>query len=321
MWIFNCISFLINQRFLISNYKIKSRERRIRAFNLNSIKHSLLYKENNINESLSKYDVFISGSDQVWHPQAVCDAYLLKFVPSNKKKFSYAASIATDKLTMDEKKRYKEAFKSFDAISIRESSSLQLIEDLYKNSVEVVLDPTLLLSATDWDEILEHYPIKDKYLFCYFLSDNKEARSLAEKFAKENNLKIVTLPYLNGKYRKCDKNFGDYKLFDVSPGRLLCLIKNSEYIFTDSFHATVFSLIYSKQPYVFHRSESSSMSIRIHSLLSMFDAQDRFCDTEMKMRIEYILNLKPVDYSVRFEKFEKIKENSLRFLIDNLKRK
>ena len=93
---------------------------------------------------------------------------------------------------------------------------------------------------------------------------------------------------MNGQKRKCDEKFGDVKLYDVSPGEFVSLIKYSDCVFTDSFHACVFSNIYEKNFFVFPRSGADKMSNRITSLISLFHNQERFCDSSEKQSMEYI---------------------------------
>ena len=300
----------------------KIRKKSILQFNQAFIPHSdIVYDSANIKKSIDKYDAFITGSDQVWHPDAICDAYLLSFVPSTKIKLSYAASIAKDSLTEEQKKRFEKALYDFRAVSVREEKAIDLLNDISPKDVELTLDPTLLLSKEQWLEIADNYyenKIEGDYLFCYFLGSNENQRKLAMEYAKKHNLKIVNLPHLLGKYRKCDKDFGDYQLYDVTPNMLISLIKNAECIFTDSFHATVFSLLLEKEHFVFERNASSTMNSRIYNLISIFDTNDRFCDSKEKETISYIDKCARIDYSKQFVKFNELKNKSIHFLKMNL---
>ena len=141
---------------------------------------------------------------------------------------------------------------------------------------------------------------------------------MAKEFAEKNNLKIVTLPHLLGRYRECDSDFGDYKLYDVTPQRLISIIKNAKYVFTDSFHATVFSLIFEKEHFVFQRDGKNSMSSRLYTLTALFNTQEHFCDTDEKATLSYIEGLDKIDYSREQNAFLKQRELSLLFLKNNL---
>lgn len=300
-----------------SNFKI--REKAFLGFNQNVIPHSnTVYSEKTIHKSAENYDAFITGSDQVWHPYAVCDAYLLKFAPSTKIKLSYAASIAHNEISDILKIKYQQALADYEAISVRENEAASIISPLTDKNVEVVLDPTLLLTKEEWLAMSHPSKISEKYLFCYFLGDDTNQRQIALEYAKKHSLKIVTLPNLLGKSRKSDENFGDYKLYDVSPQRLIGLINEAECIFTDSFHATVFSLLCQKEYFVFQRSGAKAMSSRIYTLSDLFNTKERFCDTETKITIDYLESCVPIDYTSNKEKYLIAKSKSIGFLKNNL---
>ena len=194
-----------------------------------------------------------------------------------------------------------------------------MLQPLVDKKVEWVLDPTLLLSREDWDNICSVNKIEERYVFCYFLGELSLSNKKIIEFARSKNLKVVSMPYLAWTSKR-DSNFGDYKIYDATPPDFISLIKHAEYVFTDSFHATVFSHIYHKNFFVFNRAGLKSMNDRIYSLTSLFDTQERFCDTKEKISLHYIEGLPPIDYGKTFPKFEAMKEKSINFLKENLKR-
>lgn len=303
----------------IRNYPIaqnlKIRNRSIQEFNRTEIPHtSELYTADTISNCIDNYDVFITGSDQVWHPIAYCPAYGLEFVPSEKIKISYAASVACDDISDDYRRVLKKNLEDFLGISVREEQAVKLLKDLVAQPVVVSLDPTLLLSKEDWNSVCGNERVKVPYLFCYFLGDSKLQRNLAKEYAKQHHLKIVTLPYLMGNYRGCDKNFGDEKLYDVSPADFISLIKGAEAVFTDSFHATVFSVIYERPFVVFDRMIGSSMGSRLRGFVESIGLRERFCDTLEKNTIEYIYSLPDIHYDRVNAKIEMLKTDSIMYL-------
>lgn len=298
---------------------IIKRKRALGNFNQNKIPHSKVFTEQTIKKCVLKYDVYIVGSDQVWHPNAVCDAYLLDFVPETKTKFSYAASLAVETLDSAVLKRYKNSLNDYAAISVREENAVSIIQPITKLKVKCTLDPALLLTQDDWNVICTEQKFQEEYIFCYFLGEQKQQRAVTEQFAKQTHLKVVTLPHILGFFRKCDQDFGDIGLYDISPADFVSLIKYSRYVFTDSFHAVVFSLIYKKEFFVFQRDSCKTMGSRIYSLLDLFEAGNHFCDTEKKENIDYINSLSPINYNREFVKFETAKKDSAEYLIGNLR--
>lgn len=298
------------------NRAIQTRKKAVLAFNRQAIPHSeTVYDADTVAQCAARYDVFITGSDQVWHPSAVCPAYLLQFVSgAQKPKISYAASVAKTELSEEEKAVLKNALADYSAVSVREEDAVGLLSDLSPVEPVWTLDPTLLLAKAQWEAVAAEKRTDGAYIFCYFLGDDKRQRTLAEAFAKEKGLKIVTLPFLQGKYRKCDAGFGDETLFDVSVPDFLSLIQHADYVLTDSFHAAVFSLLFEKEYFVFERSGAKGAGSRIYSLLSLFDMTPRFCDTSEKTQLSYLIKQPPLCYSGRFEKFDDRKNLSVHFL-------
>ena len=272
-------------------------------------------KNSNIAMLLNKYDIFIVGSDQVWR-ETKAKGYFLYYVSEEKKKISYAASISRNQLNEQDKDFFRQHLKNFDAISVREQSAVGLLQELCIQPIEWVLDPTLILDVIDWEEICSNRIIEERYLFCYFLGPDKRERKLAKKYAKEHNLKLVTLPFLTEQNYGCDFFFGKdgERLFEVSPSDFLSLIKYADYIFTDSFHAVVFSGIFEREYVVFERKINDSMGSRIETLVSLYETPERYCNTPEKNTLLYIDNLISIDYTRNLEKLSDMKRKSEDFL-------
>ncbi len=289
-----------------------ARDNVILRFSQSEIMHSdKIYNHFNAAEMNEYYDGFIVGSDQVWNPEFYNPGLFLDFAANDKYKASYAASISQQRLDAKFSFRFKSHLIGFDKISLRESNT-EILDGIAQIPVEVSLDPTLLLTKEEWDIICSKRIVDEPYLFCYFLGDSIEQRKRAEEYAKINKLKIVTFPNLLGKYRECDADFGDFRLYDSSPQDFISLIKYSDYIFTDSFHASVFSLIYHKQFLVFQRAEFPAMITRINTLLDLFEVKERILDENCG--IDEMQNLANVDYSNPFNKFNCMKEKSIKYL-------
>lgn len=297
----------------------KRRDENFYKFNQVIIPHTdKVYTSENISETLSQYDAFITGSDQVWNTNWYTPVFFLDFVPSDKIKISYAASISKDSLTDKEKEIFKKSLADFKAVSVREEQAVDLIKDLSPVKPVVTLDPTLLLDASDWDKVCAPRVVEDDYIFCYFLGDNPKERKIAKKFAKEKGLKLVSVP-LTGVKVYSDLKFGDVILPAASPEEFISLIKHASYVFTDSFHAVVFSQIYQRQYFVFNRDVKGSMNSRIINITNLFNTQERFCNGKEKETLQYVMSLEDIDFSRPNPKFDEIKEFSINFLKENLK--
>lgn len=148
-----------------------------------AIPHSKLYYSNTINKANEDYDCFITGSDQVWNPDWINPYMALEFVAPGKCTASYAASTGKTTLNESQKSKLKVALEATRHISVREKESIPALQELTDKPIEYVLDPTLLLTAEDWDRICtEKRLIQEDYLFCYFLGDNENLRKAAREY-------------------------------------------------------------------------------------------------------------------------------------------
>ena len=300
---------------------LAARTAAILDFNQNKIPHSKLYTAGTISGAADEYDVFITGSDQVWNPMWYNPAYRLDFVPEGRAKLSYAASISRDSLADEEQEIFRRSLADYTGISVREEKAIELLSPLVSQEVEWVLDPTLLLSREEWDTVATERLIPERYLFCYFLGEGTAERELATAYAEAHGLALVTLPFLHGVPRDCDRGFGEKQLYEISPADFVSLVKHAECVFTDSFHATLFSGIYGRQYVAFERSlGGQSMGSRLRSLLSLYETEERFCDTPERATLAYIEALPPIDYSRPLVRLGEMKERSLAFLTRNLEK-
>lgn len=250
-----------------------------------------------LREYAKNYTAVMVGSDQLWLPAGLAaNFYNLKFVPDEVTKIAYAASFGVSKIPFYQKKKTKEYLSRIEHISVREYSGQQIIINLTGRNVPVIVDPTLAIAKDVWDAHIEFEKIVDEeYIFCYFLGgDNLFCRKEAEKLKEKTGLKIVTLKHMD-EYIAADENFGDYELYQIGPKEFVNLIRYATYICTDSFHGSVFSIIYHKQFLAFNRYKVSSTNSRNSRLDSLF--QQLGVDRRYKRDV-YKEMLEPIDYNV-----------------------
>ena len=240
--------------------------------------HSELYSDDTIYQISSKYDIFVSGSDQIWKPGIANDAYLYNFLPEGSKVISYASSTAVVEFSKEYDEFMKNSLAKYHWISVREKNAQIHFQKLLDREVDLVVDPTLLMSVPFWNDTAENYVSKEPYLFAYLLGESKRQRKIIEKIAKEKGLKIITLPHLGGTLKLTDRNFGDIQLYDIDFYQFLGLIKNASLVMTDSFHAVVFSNVFCREFLVFDRevlNSKDSMRGRLDTLLGLFGEKER----------------------------------------------
>jgi len=238
------------------------------------IPHSAnIYNLNSLSELDSQYDGFICGSDQIWNPYFCTEADFLRF--SHKTKIAYAASVGVTKLPLEVKKRYISYIDDFSAVSVREKNSVDLLSDS-KNKIGYVVDPTFLLTKSDWEEKIPTTNYKN-YAFVYFLGDSFHQRKIAKNIAKKSRKEILTFRHLKFSFRFSDLFFGE-NIHEFTPFDFISYIANSDLVITDSFHAVVFSIIFGKQFYIINRfkdSDAESQNNRIADLLDKYEIGKR----------------------------------------------
>lgn len=269
-----------------------------------------------LNEKAEKdYSSVIVGSDQLWLPvNVVADYYTLNWVPEDVNKISFSTSFGVSIIP----EKYKEAYKKFlnriNYLSTREVAGQKIIKDLIGRDATLVCDPTLLFNKVEWMSIQKEEPIiKGKYIFCYFLGKNIEHRKFAERLKEKTGYKIVSLNHAD-EYVKYSDMFADEAPYDVGPAEFLNMIRNAEYVCTDSFHGTVFSLINNVKFFTFRRYNSKSKvstNSRIDSLLGIVNLKERLIngDEDVEKEIE-----KKIDFENVNIKLEEFRNTSKEFL-------
>lgn len=264
----------------------REREKECRLFR-NSVSHtSKVYSYKTIKDVDDEFDAFITGSDQVWNPNIVNSAYLLSF--TNKLKFSYAASIASDQIPTPLLQMYTCSISCFKSVSVREKKAAELLYPIHST---VVLDPVFLYPSEDWKKLASKPKKANKYIFCYFLGDTATIKDNIFEISQKYNYEVVGLK----------------KSFDLlSPNDFLSLILYSDFVLTDSFHAICFSYIFKKSFYVFERIGGSHMNTRIEDILLCLNCQERY--------IKSVNCFEKIDYmSKDSSEFEKINKESFDF--------
>lgn len=241
------------------------------------------------------YDVMIVGSDVVWSQYPLWISRT-KFLDFNAKKpfrrISYAASFGRDDIPKENVKYIRKYLARFDAISVREHSSVAMLKGIGVQNVSYCLDPTLLLTAQEW-ECLEERPEEvtdgEAYVFTYLLGSSAQQRKEITQFSQKTGMKIVTIPHANGHFVEADENYGDIRLQDCGIGNWLWLIHHAEYIITDSFHGTAFSTIYQKRFAVLTRESTVNINNRMQDYLREVGQSDKVLPEGRLSDIEHLV--------------------------------
>lgn len=246
-------------------------------FTAECLNTSALYKtEKELIEHAEDYECIICGSDQIWNlsesdPCAANPVYFLNF-PKKQKRISYAASFGK---WVSEAAQHENIFlpwiKEFDAVSVREISGYEYLKSrgIY---CDLVVDPTLLLDADDYNKICADRIIDEKYILLFGWNTNSDLVEAAKMISSKMGLPVYNIvppprAIFSGTKRK----------LDVGPCEFLSMVKHSEFVVTNSFHGTVFSTIYNK-PYV--SLVSGKADTRMHSILKQLGLENRLITKE-----------------------------------------
>ena len=192
----------------------------------------------------------------------------LKRVVSTEKTFSFAASMGTTEIHDKYLNNFRNGFAHVGNISVREADMQILINRMVGKDTTLLLDPTLLYEKEKWVSVSQkpktNFP--KKYVATYFLSEATESQKRnIEKYASDNGLEVVDI-------------LGKYANY-IGPAEFLYTIANADFVFTDSFHGTAFSIIFRKNFMVFQRNKVYDMSSRITTVLDTFKLSHRFYNT------------------------------------------
>lgn len=241
------------------------------------------------------FQIYVCGSDQIWNPYlyGVDPIWTLKFAPAGSKKIAYAPSLGISSIPNEFIIKFQENLKDYTYLSCREQDGANCLSKILNRTVDVVLDPTLLLTPEQWQAFARPVDLQSPYIFCYLFGDYAYIDIVKKKIKKHFGLDIICLPY-NLRELKSD----DIKLYDITPNQFVWLIAHAQFVITDSFHASVFS-IKMNTPFISLKRTSDgdkkNMNSRLYTLLQTTGLNDRMVGENMVDNIGEIAD-RPIDF-------------------------
>lgn len=220
-----------------------------------------------------KYDVYITGSDQLWNPdQPYClEPYFLTFVKNREAiKLSYGTSIGLSKISKKEESIFRNWLASYDVISVREQQASKLLESITSRKIYRVPDPTFLLDPCEWLQMAVIPPTKQDYVLIFNLGQNEKMIQAGIKIAHELRLKLKVIDQNYSLPQRPDVEV----IADAGPLEFIGLIRNARLVLTNSFHCTVFSIITGVYNFYTYIAPESDRGSRIVDLLEIFQLSD-----------------------------------------------
>lgn len=229
------------------------------------------YTSTNFNDIIAdeQIDGFVCGSDTIFCPDefGVDDGYYANYDCMRGNAVAYAASFGDPHFTDETYPILNNRLKNFKAFGLRENLMIPYVKEHTSVSVQKVVDPTLLLTSEDYDQIAEERIIPERYLLLYARRYNPIMTEYAEKLAKENRWKIIDISL-----RATNAERGHQMFYEAGVEEFLSLVKYAEYVVTNSFHGMIFSVQYRRPFVIFSREQCDT---KIEELLEMFGLSDR----------------------------------------------
>ena len=262
------------------------------------------YTPESIHEANDAYDKFMVGSDIVWGLDITEDdyTYFLDFVRDPGKRYAFSSSVGHHE-TSGDTQRVGDALSRFDRIAVREEAAVTWVNALCGKEASWVCDPTMLLSADEWDQLVHPKTIKEKYVLVYFQDDKGKCLADAKRYAKAHGLKVYFINYALVPQK------GTHSCKPTSLDQFLGLIKNAQMVFTASYHGMLYSLYYHKEFVFYTRAHSD----RVLSLANRLGVEDR-CADQKDINTYESINYGPVE-----EKLQQFRQESVAVLTEMLK--
>lgn len=226
--------------------------------------------EQDLVENIPLADIYLNGSDQVWNLDTadgeVDKVFFMGFLPDSAVKAAYAGSFGQDSFSEEKTKEIGKYLGSYKMISVREKSGLNILHNAGIDDGEWVLDPSFLLNKEQWMKIAKEMSLPEHYLLIYNLNRNPRISNLAKKIAKERNLKIVNFAH-SFVIIKGEKN-----VLYPTPNTFITMFANADYVVTDSFHGTAFSINFNRQ---FICVSAPRFNSRLKSVLGLVGLEER----------------------------------------------
>ena len=225
-----------------------------------------------------KFDYFFSGSDQVWNGVRIdrYDMFFLRFAPKEKR-IAWAPSFGGEEIAKYNRSRYRKYIGDFSVLSVRENSGKGRIEELTNREAEVLCDPVMLLTDDEWRKEYRNHtsvPLPGKYVLTFFIDEPSEkALSYLRKNCPDG-AEIISFGYDYSKYG----NLPSHRHVDGSPYDFLNSVDHASFVVTDSYHASVFSVLFHTEFAVFARNytHAQNQSVRIADFLKEIGEEERF---------------------------------------------
>ncbi|MCB4799007.1 polysaccharide pyruvyl transferase family protein [Neotamlana laminarinivorans] len=294
----------------------KIRKQRFAEFHKKHTQVSKTFKSfSELYQANHNYDNVIVGSDQVWNPNngTNLEPYFLTFAPDNVNKIAYASSFGISEIPTSLHATYNAWLNNLDYLSTRESDGVKIIKEITGKSAEHVVDPTLLLSKKEWEDIMVPYNTNEPYILFFIFKRNTYAEQLAYKIQKRTGYKIIRI-CKNEMPLESDSKMINIR--DFGPLEFLGLYSKAAFVLTTSFHGSIFSLIFEK-PFYTITPNSKNNNSRQESLMNIVGLKHRLLKEGTHVDLDTIND---IDFDAVKNILSGEIQNSIQYLVKVLKK-
>ena len=302
--------FSINPRSLVSEILVKSKKRRkytaMKTFTRQYMsKISKRYDRQSVFNIKENYDTYVVGSDMLWGLDMTGGdfSYFLDFVPDEKRKFSYASSIGKREWTEEERGKISKLLNRFQAISVREKSTVDRLKSVVNKECYVVCDPTMLVTPEEWQPYVGKRLCKKDYVLVYFDTDDRKCSQDAVEYAKKNKKKLLVISQMPSIMT------GTHNVFPYKVEDFLSLFFFADTVFTASYHGLLYSLYFHKN-FVYYNRQPAYRMQTVAELLGIEGREGRVADID---------NLPKLNYHIIDEKMAAYRDKSIDFIKETLR--
>lgn len=272
------------------------------------------YCTEDVKEECGNKEYLIVGSDQLWNPDGFDRIMLLEFADDTQHCFTYA----TGGVAVDWKK-YRNTFRliadgldRFEQVSVREPVSVEILGKYTDREIVDVLDPTLMLTEKDWDQVCGSQLLSGRYIFCYCIGGISFHKHVLKEIAKFHGVDTVLYIKSNHHMERINGEGLFYEINDAGPSEFLSLIKYAEAVCTDSFHGFALSIVYQKEFYLMNRAfvnREWASTGRMDNVIHKLGIGKRYANCKRDVK-----EIEPIHYDTAYKQYQVWKQYSERYL-------
>lgn len=290
--------------------KTEKRMNRIQRFKEEQFRIKSIITYEDWKKCIKNRPIFVAGSDIIWNPARgyPAERFLDYAYYAKLPRFSYASSIGAKSLPAKYYRAYRRYLGSMVEVGVREQAVADMLEPIIHRKITKVVDPSLLRTAKEWDELADKAEIsvpisEDGFILCYFVMSDLRYWEYVKKIREKTKKQVIVLPM-----HHLDEEQPYDVILDGTPYEFIWLIKNAEFVCTDSFHACAVSLLYEKDFYLLRRTRKAEDD-KYDDFLKRYHLTNRIVTDENRF-----VQLPSTDYSYAREQLEKDREHSMLFI-------